>query len=71
VLDIHLPGLSGLELARRLCALGVTIPTIFITAHDEPGTRELAERFGAACYLAKPFAGRRLLAAIAEATREH
>jgi DNA-binding response OmpR family regulator len=41
---------------------------IVITAHDSPGTREQARRCGAAAYLAKPFEGGALLAAIDDAT---
>ena len=37
ILDINLPGLSGLELDERLRREGRAIPTVFITAHDEPG----------------------------------
>jgi DNA-binding response OmpR family regulator len=39
VLDIHLPGMSGLDLYRRLTHAGEGPPTIFITAHDEPSVR--------------------------------
>jgi len=67
VFDIHLPGLSGLELRQRLLEIGIRRPVIFITAHDEPSTREAANRSGAAACLIKPFPGRRLLAAIREA----
>lgn len=61
ILDIHLPGMSGLALARHLSAQGHTTPIIFITARDRPETRELARRAGAAAYLVKPFAGSELL----------
>ena len=37
IIDINLPGLSGLELDERLRREGRAIPTVFITAHDEPG----------------------------------
>lgn len=67
VFDIHLPGLSGLELRRRLVEGGMMGPVIFITAHDEPATREAAERSGAVACLLKPFPGRSLLAAIGRA----
>jgi FixJ family two-component response regulator len=67
VFDIHLPGLSGLELWRRLVAGGIEGPVIFITAHDETATREAAERSGAVAFLLKPFPGRSFLAAIGQA----
>ena len=53
VLDVHLGGMSGFDLQQRLATAGVPIPAIFITAHDDPVTRERA-RSGVA-YLQKPF----------------
>jgi FixJ family two-component response regulator len=68
VLDIHLSGrMGGFELQKRLTTDQIAIPIIFITAHDDVGTRERAERSGAAAYLLKPFEGQVLLDAI-EAT---
>ena len=67
VFDIHLPGLSGFELRHRLVESGVAQPVIFITAHDEPLTREVAGRFGAVACLIKPFPGRSLLDAVRRA----
>jgi len=64
VSDIKLSAMSGLELLARLKAGGVVAPVIVITAHDAPGMREDAMRRGAAAYLAKPFLGSALLAAI-------
>ena len=61
VLDVRLPGKSGIELARELSASGSTVPVIFITAHDEPAVREAVKRCGAVALLIKPFAGRKLL----------
>ena len=67
VFDIHLPGLSGLELRQRLVESGVEQPVIFITAQDEPSTREATERSGAVACLIKPFSGRSLLDAVRRA----
>lgn len=67
VFDIHLPGLSGLELRQRLLDLGIRRPVIFITAYDEPSIREAAEAAGAVAFLMKPFSGRILLSAIGQA----
>lgn len=64
VLDVRLPGKSGIELRRELSAAGSTVPVIFITAHDEPSVREAVGRCGAAALLIKPFAGRKLLETI-------
>jgi FixJ family two-component response regulator len=68
ILDIQLPGMSGLELYRTLARCGLTTPAIFITAHDGHNMRDEAERLGAASYLTKPFSGRALLSAVADAT---
>ena len=62
VLDIRLPGLSGIELYEHLLAAGKTMPTVFITAHDDARTRRLASQ-RAAC-LIKPFSGEALLEAV-------
>jgi len=71
VLDIHLPGMTGLELYRRLALRGGEPPVIFITAHDEPAVRKEAERMGARGYLPKPFSGRTLLDAVTQALGCH
>jgi len=64
VLDIHLNGTSGFELAEQLAADRAAIPIIFITAHDDTRTRERARQAGVAAYLPKPFDERVLLEAI-------
>jgi FixJ family two-component response regulator len=66
VLDIHLPGLSGLELGRLLVTSGRTKPVIFITGQDEASLRDEAQRLGCA-YFRKPFEGKALLEAIRRA----
>ena len=63
VLDIHLPGLSGLELARLLVTSGRAKPVIFITGQDEASLRDEAQQLGCA-YFRKPFEGKKLLEAI-------
>jgi FixJ family two-component response regulator len=55
VLDVRLPGLSGLELQQRLAAAGRHIPIVFITAHEDEQTRRQALAAGALEFLAKPF----------------
>jgi FixJ family two-component response regulator len=67
VLDVQLPGLSGLALHRRLAAAGAAPPAIFITAHDAPATRAEVQHAGAAAYLTKPFPGRSLVDAVSRA----
>jgi FixJ family two-component response regulator len=62
VLDIHLPGMSGVALARHLVSTGINLPVIFITARDsaDPRWREV----GAADFLVKPFRAEALVAAV-------
>lgn len=67
VVDIHLPGASGIDLHRRLNEDGEARPIVFITAHDSPRLRREAEELGAVAFLAKPFEGRLLLGAVREA----
>ena len=66
--DIKLPAMSGIELLTELRARGNAPPVIVITAHDAPGVCADAVRHGAAAYLAKPFLGTALLAAITSVT---
>ncbi len=68
ILDIELPGMSGVELYRTLKLSGLTTPAIFVTACNGHNLRDEAERLGAANYLTKPFSARALLTAVAEAT---
>jgi FixJ family two-component response regulator len=67
VLDIHLEGLSGFELRRRMKQNGFEVPVIFITAYDDPALRAQAMDAGAVAYFTKPFAGKNLVAAITKA----
>ena len=67
VLDIHMEGMSGLDLRRRLTALGTSTPVIFVTAHDEPETREEARQIGSSAYFCKPVPGKLLLESISKA----
>jgi FixJ family two-component response regulator len=62
ILDVNMPGMSGLALHRHLVASGQAIPTILITANPDDATRAEALRHGALCYLCKPFAEDDLLA---------
>lgn len=66
VLDIHMPGLSGFDLQERLADAQLLIPIIFITAHDDPLTRERARKGGVA-YFPKPFDAQSLIGAIEKA----
>jgi FixJ family two-component response regulator len=64
VLDIYMEEMTGFELQDQLEADRLAIPIIFMTAHDDPATRERIRRSGAAGYLGKPFDGQALLDAI-------
>jgi FixJ family two-component response regulator len=55
IVDIRLPGMSGLDLQAKLDAEQIQIPIIFITAHGDERMRGQALRAGAADFLAKPF----------------
>src|SRR5229473_2533018 len=57
LLDIHLGGISGIELQRRLAASGSKWPVIFMTASDDEATRDEAMDAGCIAYLRKPFEG--------------
>jgi FixJ family two-component response regulator len=66
VLDLRLPGMSGLALQRYLGALGYRIPLVFMTACEDRGDllRAQALRGGAAAFLHKPFGSDDLLGAV-------
>ena len=68
ILDIHLGGMSGIELRRRLVASGSEPPTIFITALDDEATHKAATEAGCVAYLRKPFLASLLVGAIDKAT---
>jgi FixJ family two-component response regulator len=64
VLDIHLKGMSGIELRRCLSAAESRIPVVFITAYDDDATRIEALAVGCVDCLQKPFAADRLTEAL-------
>ncbi|CAG0948104.1 Transcriptional regulatory protein TdiR [Burkholderiales bacterium] len=61
VLDVRMPGMSGLELHDRLNASGVILPIVFITGHGEVPMAVAALKKGAVDFIEKPFAERDLL----------
>ena len=67
ILDVQMPGITGLELQRRLADGNHRIPIIFITAHQEPKIRNEAMRAGAVDFLSKPVSEEALLHAIRSA----
>jgi FixJ family two-component response regulator len=68
VLDLHMPDITGFDLQRSLSRLGINIPTIVITAWDEPWLRERCQRAGAVAFLVKPLNDVVLINAIQMAT---
>jgi FixJ family two-component response regulator len=67
VLDVHLPGLSGLDLQERMAELNIEIPIIFITGRGDIPMSVRAMKAGAVEFLTKPFRDHDLLYAIEEA----
>jgi FixJ family two-component response regulator len=55
ITDIHMPGMSGLDLQRLLMARDRRVPVIMITARGDPGLEARAAASGAVCLLRKPF----------------
>jgi FixJ family two-component response regulator len=68
VLDVRLPGLSGLNLQRELTERNIQIPIIFITGHGDIPMTVQAMKAGAVEFLTKPFRDQDLLDAIEQAT---
>jgi FixJ family two-component response regulator len=69
VLDVRLPGLSGLDLQKRMAQANIEIPIIFITGHGDVPTSVQAMKAGAVEFLTKPFRDRDLLDAIQQAIK--
>ena len=67
LLDIRMPGQSGLELQERLHELNLAVPVIFVTGHADDGLREHALKQGAVAFFAKPFDDDALLSAVQSA----
>jgi len=64
VLDIHLKGMTGLDLQEKLTSLGVRYSVIFMTAYDSPKWQDRAKKAGAVAYLRKPFSEQALIDAV-------
>jgi FixJ family two-component response regulator len=70
VTDIHMPGMSGLELTKRLAAQGSTTPVVLITARSDSNLETKAAAAGAASLLKKPFEINDLIKCIEDAAKE-
>src|ERR1700738_4425219 len=55
--DVHMPGMSGIDLQDHLLSLGHPVPIVFITAYPEVSVRARALNSGAVCFLSKPCDG--------------
>lgn len=71
VLDVRMPGMSGIELQERLVARKATIPIIFITGHGDVPMAVHALRTGAVDFIQKPFSDQALLDRIQQALAQH
>jgi FixJ family two-component response regulator len=69
IVDVQMPGMSGLQLQSHLAAAGCGIPIIFITAYETKDSRQRAMQAGAAAFLGKPFSDEQLLQIIRSALR--
>jgi FixJ family two-component response regulator len=67
VLDVRLPGMSGLDFQRGLAQAGMTIPIIFLTGHGDVPMTVRAMKSGAVEFLTKPFRPQELLDAVQQA----
>jgi FixJ family two-component response regulator len=67
ILDVRMPGMSGLELQGQLLTRQHAIPIVFITAHGDEGLRWRSLGAGAVDYLVKPFSEEALLHAVEKA----
>lgn len=60
IIDIRLPGMSGLECLEKLREIGSHIPVIVVTGHGDQAVKEKAVEFGAIAFLSKPASGSEL-----------
>ena len=71
VLDIQMPGMSGLELQRQLVARRHRVPIIFVTAHGNKNQEQLAIRAGAVAFMRKPFSAVEMLHVLGTTLKLH
>ena len=70
VLDLRMPGMSGLEVQEELLRRGEPMPIVFVTAHGDVGVAVRAVKRGAFDFIEKPFKGKALLDLIERAVRQ-
>jgi two-component system response regulator FixJ len=71
VLDVRMPGMSGLELQERLDSMGSTLPIIFVTAHGDVPMAVQAVKAGAVDFIQKPFRHQELIDKARQAIEQH
>jgi FixJ family two-component response regulator len=71
IVDVSMPGMSGLDLQSEINAGYRRVPIIFITAHDNQDARAKALKAGAIAFLNKPFSEESLLTGIRSALARH
>jgi FixJ family two-component response regulator len=67
VSDVHMPGIDGTTLQRRLIERGRTYPMVFVSGFPDDAVRDSVMAAGAFCYLGKPFKGDTLVACLEQA----
>lgn len=70
VVDMRLPGLTGLDVLQRLTEAGIRVPTVIVTGNDQPGEAERAMAASASAFLRKPLDQESLLDAVTAAVNE-
>ncbi|MDX5377969.1 MAG: response regulator [Halomonas sp.] len=71
LLDVRMPGLSGLQVQQRLNERGTTVPVIFMTGHGDVPMAVAALKSGAFDFIEKPFNHQQLIDAVQQALAEH
>ena len=71
ILDVRLPGMSGIELQKRLVDEGDRFPIVFISANGDDSVRDLVIKTGAVAFLTKPVRSQTLLNEIDAALKRH
>ena len=61
ILDMRMPGMTGLDLQKELASRSIRIPVIVVSAHDDALTRDLARELGAVAFYRKPVDGQALI----------
>jgi FixJ family two-component response regulator len=71
IADVNMPVMTGIELYRHLKDVGITIPTILLTAYGDDDVEACALKDGVACYLRKPVNEKLLKECLLAALRQH